>query len=87
MSDIIKRLRDRKRLCLEGIRPLVMACEAAADEIIRLREHNAEMLAALEPFARMYSETEGDGYFARSIPASDLRNARAAIARSRRPAY
>jgi hypothetical protein len=38
MNDIIDLLRDRKRLCLAGVRPLVQACEAAADEIARLRK-------------------------------------------------
>ena len=42
MSNIIERLRDRERLSLEGVRPLVQACEAAANEITRLRAALAE---------------------------------------------
>ena len=42
VNDIIERLRDRERLSLEGVRPLVQACEAAANEITRLRAALAE---------------------------------------------
>ena len=53
---------------------LRIAARQDAEMIVRLRE-------ALEPFARLYAETIDDGYHTRSIPATDLRRARAALAR------
>ncbi len=53
---------------------------AAKDKINLQAETVARLREALEPFARLYEETIDDGYHARSIPATDLRRARAALA-------